>query len=102
MSVRYEGKYGAWIHTLEDGRFIVAVREPEGMSTRNPPRLEVGARRRKIVALGRPIFVRTLDDLVLLGVPTYANSSAAIKAARRVYPWLIERYPWRRCRDATL
>lgn len=106
MSVKYEGKYGGYVHRLDSGRFIVGIYRwwaaAADVCTRNPPRGDVGERRLRAEPLWPPMVAQTFEQLAADGAPTYANSSAAIKAARRVYPVLAMRYPWRRCQGATL
>ncbi len=97
----YIGKYDGYVHALDGGRFIVGRNFLAGVCTHNPPKAEPPCWQR-ITPLKQPLFADTFEELAELGAPTYANPNSAIKAARRVYPNIRDRFPWRECRGSSL
>ena len=91
----YTGKYDRYVHGLSNGRFIVGLRCCNGgVSTRNPP-VPDSVIVWRVKPLAHALHATTFVRLAEIGVPTYANVNAAIKAARRVYPELEQAFPWR-------
>lgn len=100
----YIGKYDGYVHTLNSGRYLVGIAGAvtDKCSTRNPPKGDPPCRQRSIIPLDPPLLADTFEELAELGAPTYANPNSAIKAARRVYPEIRDRFPWRACRGGVM
>jgi hypothetical protein len=73
--MNYAGKYKDFIHQLAGGRWLVGRWLDDG-------RFHSGE------------HVGSCPQDLAGAVPSFANERAAIKAARRAYPELQERWPW--------